>query len=113
MQKIDLYDFADGCVRIRLNNKDEKNLGRTIQGIVRLVLQSVMCSGCGICVQQCPNKSINITEGFPRIDEEKCNHCKRCLERCPVLSYGLAERLMKSIPEKIADLSLEGSPKSI
>lgn len=105
--------FADGSVRIRLNNRDEKNLGKIVQRIVRLVVQSVVCSGCGICVQQCPSKSIDITEGFPKIDEEKCNRCKSCLERCPVLSYGLTERLTKSIPEKMADLVLERSPKNI
>ncbi|MFX0096689.1 MAG: phosphoadenosine phosphosulfate reductase family protein [Candidatus Hodarchaeota archaeon] len=105
--------FADGSVRILLNNRDEKNLGNAVQRIIRLVIQSVMCSGCGICVQQCPNKSIEIAEGFPRIDEEKCNRCKSCLERCPVLSYGLAERLTKSIPERITDFSLERSPKNI
>ncbi|MFX1597767.1 MAG: 4Fe-4S dicluster domain-containing protein, partial [Promethearchaeota archaeon] len=87
--------------------------GKIVQRIVRLVVQSVVCSGCGICVQQCPSKSIDITEGFPKIDEEKCNRCKSCLERCPVLSYGLTERLTKSIPEKMADLVLERSPKNI
>ena len=41
------------------------------------------CTGCGSCLQHCPQKCI--APGHPyRIVQEHCLHCGSCLENCPV-----------------------------
>ncbi|MFX1485920.1 MAG: phosphoadenosine phosphosulfate reductase family protein [Promethearchaeota archaeon] len=98
--------FADGSLKIRLADMGGKNFKKAAQEILKLLTQSVMCSGCGICAQQCLNDSIEFVDGFPWIDERKCNRCKSCLELCPVLRYGLTERVAKSPAGKISSLNL-------
>jgi len=41
------------------------------------------CTGCGICVEECPVNAINIKDGKAIIDMKKCIRCKRCHEVCP------------------------------
>lgn len=54
------------------------------------VVKHNLCVGCGICVDSCPTKAINIVAKngrfIPEINEEKCNNakgCHRCRLSCP------------------------------
>ncbi len=49
------------------------------------------CTGCGLCVVQCPRKCIEMSpdkEGFlfPVVDENQCVNCGFCLKECPAIS---------------------------
>jgi ferredoxin len=43
-----------------------------------------MCTGCSMCVDECPVGAIELTaDGFAEIDEAECIRCGRCHDVCP------------------------------
>lgn len=47
------------------------------------------CTGCGACVQRCPQKCITWESGefgfrYPKIDTAQCVHCDLCEKVCPI-----------------------------
>jgi len=44
-----------------------------------------MCTGCGICIEQCPVEAIERqSDGLANIDEAKCIRCGKCHDVCPM-----------------------------
>ncbi|NHI92299.1 MAG: 4Fe-4S dicluster domain-containing protein [Candidatus Lokiarchaeota archaeon] len=44
------------------------------------------CTGCGVCVDECPNNVFELDEEkfkIKRIAEENCTDCYLCVESCP------------------------------
>jgi 4Fe-4S ferredoxin len=68
---------------------------RLLQQVNHLVLNSEICTGCGICVEACPEEAIALgLVGATRrgaveyaapvdIDEVKCSYCGVCVIMCP------------------------------
>lgn len=48
------------------------------------------CNGCGLCMNNCPVKAIEIRDGKPVWVKDKCTMCLGCLHRCPTfaIQYG-------------------------
>lgn len=50
-----------------------------------------ICTGCGLCVVNCPKHSISLEEQgnlghlYPQIDQDTCINCKLCQNNCPAL----------------------------
>ena len=42
-----------------------------------------MCTGCGVCVDECPVNAMAVDNGKADIDEEDCIRCGRCHDVCP------------------------------
>ena len=40
------------------------------------------CTGCGICVDACPQEAISLND-VVKIVLEKCTDCGTCVEECP------------------------------
>ena len=50
----------------------------------KLVINPKWCKGCGICVEFCPKKALELKHEKVRIaDEEACILCGLCELRCP------------------------------
>ncbi len=53
------------------------------------VIDSVMCTGCEVCIVVCPVKCISIIEsdlnfaGVAKVDQELCTGCNLCAIDCP------------------------------
>lgn len=61
-------------------------------------LESVRCTGCGVCQDSCPTGAIGFvvdSEGFrmPAVDDEKCVNCGLCVKKCPVLSLNKSNKI--------------------
>jgi len=41
------------------------------------------CTGCNVCVEKCPVKTISMEDGKAKIAMEKCIHCGTCHSVCP------------------------------
>jgi ferredoxin len=41
------------------------------------------CSGCAVCVEECPAEAIAVSNDTADIDMEKCIHCGTCHDICP------------------------------
>jgi len=44
---------------------------------------SQLCSGCGTCVEVCPNQALTVIDGKAEVDCEKCLLCGYCNSSCP------------------------------
>jgi len=51
---------------------------------VRLIIRDERCIGCGICVDACPKRVIEISGSVAQVVNPKaCIHCRACIELCP------------------------------
>ena len=48
-----------------------------------IYVNDALCTGCGVCVDVCPNESIQIVNDLAHIDQSLCQECESCLEACP------------------------------
>ena len=42
-----------------------------------------LCTGCGLCVNNCPKDAISFLWGKAEIDQRKCVRCGLCVKACP------------------------------
>jgi len=47
-------------------------------------IDSIRCTGCGYCIDVCPQKAITIENNVAVIHQELCVQCGTCIEACPV-----------------------------
>lgn len=83
---------------------------------VAAVVDQARCTGCGACVQTCPESAITLTnraDGFlyPSVNEEACTACRRCLSVCPahVVIEGRAPLAVYAAVNRDSDVLLRSS----
>ncbi|MFX1371714.1 MAG: Coenzyme F420 hydrogenase/dehydrogenase, beta subunit C-terminal domain [Promethearchaeota archaeon] len=69
---------------------------------VKVIFDSKICSGCGLCAGICPVNCLQIYNGFGKIDEDKCIRCGLCYFVCP-RTY-LPERLLNMTQENSTEI---------
>jgi len=47
-------------------------------------IDSIKCTGCGYCVEVCPQQAITINNDVAVINQELCVDCGTCVAICPV-----------------------------
>ncbi len=62
------------------------------------------CTGCGLCVDSCPVKAIDMDGDFPQIDRGWCIGCGLCALPCPEDAVYLVRRSDALPPEDFAGL---------
>ncbi|MBU1600078.1 4Fe-4S binding protein [bacterium] len=61
---------------------NENDLG--FMAVVEPILKDkALCINCGLCVEVCPGKAIELVEGLPVFDPTKCFHDGKCISVCP------------------------------
>ena len=51
----------------------------------RPIIDTDECTGCGICVDACPNDVLDIVQDLAVvINEDACSACGDCMEECPM-----------------------------
>jgi NAD-dependent dihydropyrimidine dehydrogenase PreA subunit len=79
---------------------------------MNMIVDQQLCTGCGICVDACPNEAIHINEGKAFIDRSKCTDCQICVEVCPTGALQLLQAREPEIAEKPMALEVLPSQKS-
>jgi len=46
-------------------------------------IDSSQCTGCGTCVEVCPQEAISLKDEKAVIKQEMCTQCGSCLDSCP------------------------------
>ena len=70
---------------------------------MRIIVDDDRCTGCGLCVQVCPQMILAIVDGKMRVqDQARCMGCFGCEDVCPTQ----AVRLLRA-PQSVADIPIE------
>ena len=60
--------------------------GRTLLAPPHLALDRTLCTGCGLCVRDCPREALTAS-GETRLEivfrSDRCDTCGSCVEACP------------------------------
>ena len=51
------------------------------------------CTGCGACVNACPNGAVTVQNGLSVTDREKCTACGVCVSACPAECREIAGKM--------------------
>jgi NAD-dependent dihydropyrimidine dehydrogenase PreA subunit len=41
------------------------------------------CTGCGVCVETCPNSALQLVNGLAILEQAACTQCQACIDACP------------------------------
>jgi NADH-quinone oxidoreductase subunit F len=52
--------------------------------LMKYIIDPSLCTGCGDCIDECPEEAIEGKDGFIHvIDEKLCEKCGKCVGSCP------------------------------
>lgn len=69
-----------------------------VEEVVKAVIRSCYCVGCGLCASWCPTQAIRLKDGLARVDRSRCRRCGLCNGECPIAEYTLLARRATARP---------------
>lgn len=60
----------------------------------QLLFFANLCTGCGKCVDVCPNGASHLADGAVVRDAARCTHCGLCAQACPAGAREMSGRVM-------------------
>ncbi len=91
--------FFKGCpLRCKWCHNPESFTSET-----QLQFRPARCTGCGQCLEVCPENAISIVDGITETDTRKCSECCRCMDVC---FAGAREAIgtMRSVDDVITEI---------
>ena len=62
-----------------------------LKDVVTLEMDEEKCTGCGICVEVCPHRVLEMTNGRAAIvRRDECMECGACATNCPAEAISVA-----------------------
>ncbi len=58
-------------------------------GDQKAVVDANLCTGCGICIDACPQQAITMDGDLAKVDPAKCDGDKACVDACPVQAIAM------------------------
>jgi NAD-dependent dihydropyrimidine dehydrogenase PreA subunit len=71
-----------------------------------IIVDQVLCSGCGTCVDECPTGAITLKDDIARVDADRCDGCSECVHVCP-------NQALAWIPEPVLETVVEPSSLTV
>ncbi len=82
--------------------KKECRCGKCYKKEEIYVILPDMCSGCGDCIDECPEDAIEGKDGFIHmIDQDLCEHCGKCVKACPEDAITAVTGKLPKLPKKL------------
>ena len=50
---------------------------------MKIQINEARCSGCGGCVETCPEGALSLSNSVAKIDHTLCSQCQACIDVCP------------------------------
>lgn len=69
---------------------------------MEIVCDYNICTGCGLCVAECPKQCISLTKRghlnhfYPQIDTHICIDCGLCKKKCPAIRNVILKKAQKA-----------------
>jgi len=63
---------------------------------VAIKIDEEKCTGCGHCMENCPNRAIFLVDNKAVINEDNCDDCGICVSVCPQQAIHIEEQKIKS-----------------
>jgi len=70
-----------------------------------------LCTGCGICLSECPQNAISMGNGRACIDQQLCIACGDCIEVCPSKAIKEVPQLQKAV--LLSESDIPSSDRSV
>ena len=86
---------------------------------MRVQINQEKCSGCEVCLTECPVNAISLDSGKAAIDQALCTGCAACLNLCPSGAiYAEAEPVqivpaIKCPAANALPISISGGPRTL
>jgi NAD-dependent dihydropyrimidine dehydrogenase PreA subunit len=61
------------------------------------------CTGCGACVEVCPEGAVYLVDGRVAVDRALCRACEACVAACPVdaIAYASQTSMPREVPARV------------
>ena len=82
--------------------RKECRCGKCYKAEELYVILPDMCTGCGNCIDECPEDAIEGKDGFIHmIDQDLCEHCGKCVKACDDDAIVTVSGKLPKLPKKL------------